>query len=103
MTAKREKTGGRTFGTPNKATAEVKELAREYGPEAVERLAYLMRHAKAEQAQVAAAKELLDRGYGKAGQQMEVNNTRYVIRAPQPAPNVETWLAKYAPKPVNPN
>jgi hypothetical protein len=94
---KREKTGGRTQGTPNKATAEVKELAREYGPEAIKRLAYLMRHAKAEQAQAMAAKELLDRGYGKAIQQMEVNTTRFVIRAPMPL-DTATWVAEHSPK-----
>lgn len=32
---KRVKTGGRIAGTPNKATAEVKELAREHGPDAI--------------------------------------------------------------------
>ena len=37
------KMGGRQVGTPNKATAEVKILARKYGPEAVEKLAKLMR------------------------------------------------------------
>jgi len=39
-----------------------------YGDQALERLAWLMQHAESEQAQVAAAKELLERaGGGTAG------------------------------------
>jgi hypothetical protein len=30
--AKREKTGGRQKGSPNKASAEIKAVAKEYGP-----------------------------------------------------------------------
>jgi len=70
------KTGGRQKGTPNKSTAQIKELAREYGPAAIERLAEkagLLEHlgkmpADTDAAQIAAIKELLDRGYGKATQ-----------------------------------
>ena len=60
--------GGRQKGTPNKATAEIKDIARKYGPDAITRLAYLMTRAESEQAQVAACKELLDRAYGKPAQ-----------------------------------
>ena len=35
------KSGGRTVGTPNKATAEIKDLARVHGPAAIDRLAEL--------------------------------------------------------------
>lgn len=67
--AKGKKTGGGSrAGIPNKSTAEVKELARAHGPAAIKRLAELMKGAESEQAQVAAAKELLDRAYGKAAQ-----------------------------------
>ena len=65
---------GRPPGSVNKITAEVKELARQYGPDAIERLAKLAglagrRYtAKAEAAQVAAIKEILDRAYGKSTQ-----------------------------------
>lgn len=38
-----ERRGGRQKGTPNKATAEVRSLARQFGPEAVEKLVKLMR------------------------------------------------------------
>ena len=66
--AKGHKTGGRKAGTPNKSTAEVKAIAGKYGPDAIARLAHLMINAESEQAQVAAAKELLDRAYGKSTQ-----------------------------------
>lgn len=62
------KTGGRTKGTPNKATASVKALAQQHGPDAIERLAHLMMKAESEAAQVAAANAILDRAYGKPKQ-----------------------------------
>jgi hypothetical protein len=62
------KTGGRVAGTPNKVTQEVKAIAEPYGPQAIARLAHLMEHAESEAAQVAAARELLDRAYGKSPQ-----------------------------------
>lgn len=67
------KTGGRVAGVPNKITADVKELARMYGADAVQVLAEIMRGPdQPPQARVAAAKELLDRGYGKAMQPSEL-------------------------------
>jgi len=66
------KTGGRVAGTPNKATAEIKDIARSYGPEAIERLWKLAKGAESEQAQVAACKEILDRGYGKPSQSVAI-------------------------------
>jgi hypothetical protein len=62
------KTGGRRKGTQNKATAEVKVLAGQYGPEAIETLADLMRNGQNEQTRRAACSELLDRAYGRATQ-----------------------------------
>jgi hypothetical protein len=70
---------GRPKGIPNKATREIKELAQSFGPAAIMRLAELagfavdkdgtkLRAAESEAAQIAATKELLDRGYGKAVQ-----------------------------------
>ncbi len=46
-------------------------LAREYGPEAIKKLAHLMREGDNEQTQRAACSELLDRAYGKATQQTD--------------------------------
>lgn len=51
--------------------AEVKKLARSYGPEAVEKLVYLMRYSPDDRTQKAAADSLLDRGYGRPVQQIE--------------------------------
>ncbi len=64
--AKGKKTGGRKAGTPNKATAEVREIARQYTTEAVETLVSVMRDKGAsDAAKVSAANALLDRGFGK--------------------------------------
>ena len=60
------KTGGRTKGTPNKATAEIRALAQQHGPAAIKRLAWLSLNAASEQTQAFAAEKLLDRGYGRA-------------------------------------
>jgi hypothetical protein len=65
------KTGGRTAGTPNKSTAEIRELAGQYAPVALAELARLGTHANSEQARVSACKEILDRAYGKSTQIME--------------------------------
>ena len=68
------KFGGRVTGTPNKATAEVKALAREYGLVAIERLAELaglrdgISPAANAQGQIVALRELLDRGYRRSVQ-----------------------------------
>src|SRR5262245_58219601 len=62
---------GRKKGTPNKVTAEIKQLAQQYGPEAIAELARLATQAESEAARVAAIKELLDRGYGRAAQPIE--------------------------------
>ncbi|MCY1285671.1 hypothetical protein D9M69_491140 [compost metagenome] len=63
------KTGGRRKGTPNKATVDVKALAQQYSEEAVKSLVEIMRDGDAPHAaRVAAAKDILDRGHGKATQ-----------------------------------
>ena len=66
---------GRPVGSPNKATRDIKALAQVQGPAAIARLVTLggllpggMHKAESEGAQIAAIKELLDRGYGKATQ-----------------------------------
>lgn len=66
--AKGVKTGGRTKGTPNKATKDIRALAQRYTERAIARLAHLMENAESEQAQVTACKELIDRGHGKSTQ-----------------------------------
>ena len=59
---------GRPKGVPNKATADIKALAQVHGPAVIARLALLATTAESQATQVAAMKELLDRGYGKAVQ-----------------------------------
>jgi hypothetical protein len=59
---------GRKKGIPNKSTAEIKELAQQYAPEAIAELARLMKEAESEAARVTAIKEILDRAYGKSPQ-----------------------------------
>lgn len=68
-----ERRGGRQKGTPNRVTADIKAAAQLHGAAALERLAYLMTNAESEAAQVAAAKEILDRAYGKAPQALTVD------------------------------
>jgi hypothetical protein len=67
------KTGGRQKGSLNKATVDVKLAAQAFTTEAVETLANIMRTAESEAARVAAIKELLDRGHGKAKQVVDAN------------------------------
>lgn len=70
------KTGGRKPGTPNKATADIKALAQVHGEQAIGTLAGMIGDPTLPPAaRVAAAKELLDRGYGKAGQSVELSAT----------------------------
>jgi hypothetical protein len=66
-----ERRGGRQKGTPNKATAEVKEAARAYTADAINTLAQIMKAGESEAARVAAANAILDRGYGKPKQSVE--------------------------------
>lgn len=62
------KTGGRQKGTPNKATADIKALAREFTPKAMQRLVKIIEESDSDAAVVSAIKEVFDRGYGKAKQ-----------------------------------
>ncbi len=59
--------GGRPREVP-----EIKALAREHGPEAIARLAELLK-SKDGKVAVAAARELLDRGYGRAPQEVHID------------------------------
>ncbi len=67
------RTGGRKPGTPNKATADVKALASVHAPEAIRVLVSIMNStASSDTARVAAARDLLDRAFGRAHQRTEV-------------------------------
>ena len=85
--------GGRQKGTLNKVTADVKTVAQVYTEEAVNALAVIMRTSESDAAKVAAIKELLDRGHGKATQTMAVDANvkatvhkieREIVRSPNP-------------------
>lgn len=62
---------GRKKGSPNKVTAEVRSIAQQYGEQAIKMLAEMMLAGDSESARIAAAKEILDRAYGKASQVIE--------------------------------
>lgn len=62
---------GNPGGRP-KEVAEVRGLARQHGPEAIAKLAAIMR-ADNSKAAAAAAVALLDRGYGRPAQSIEVD------------------------------
>lgn len=62
-----KKTGGRKAGTPNKITADVRALAQQHAPEVMAALLGIAGDREQQgAARVAACKEILDRGYGKA-------------------------------------
>ncbi len=69
-----ERRGGRKKGTPNKATAAIKEIAGQYTVQAVETLVSILAGGEGipAAAQVAAAKEILDRAHGKPAQSVDV-------------------------------
>ncbi len=69
------KTGGRQKGTPNKATAEVRVLAQEYGPDALQELHRLSQEGASEAARVSACNAILERAYGRspAGVPIEID------------------------------
>ena len=64
---------GRPKGSLNKATADIKALAMQHAPEVMQELARLATQAESEAARVAAIKELLDRGFGKAKQSIDAD------------------------------
>ncbi len=68
--AKRQKTGGRRKGTPNKVTAEIRDAAQQYTVEALEGLAQIARNSDSDAAKVAAWKAILDRGHGRPAQEV---------------------------------
>ncbi len=57
---------GRKLGIPNKTTAEIRDLAKEYAPQAIEKLYNLMLCSESDKIQLMACKEILDRGYGRS-------------------------------------
>lgn len=67
---------GRKKGVPNKTTQQMRELAQQHGPDALQCLLGIMSFGASETARIAAAREVLDRGYGKVAQPVEVADAR---------------------------
>lgn len=87
----RREGAGRPKGSAAKATKDIKELAQSYGPSAIARLAQLsgfmvnedgtpIQGSDSHAAQIAAIKELLDRGYGRARQPVTGDDEEDPIR-----------------------
>jgi hypothetical protein len=74
----RREGAGRPRGALNKLTRPIKELAADQGPASIDKLVYLRDSAQSEQVQFAAAKELLDRAYGRTRQDIDVNGDKRV-------------------------
>jgi len=68
----RVKTGGRKPGTPNKTTAEVRQLAMTKAPEAIQIIADLMANSKNDVVRLHACKEMLNRASGKPTESHEL-------------------------------
>jgi len=78
-----ERRGGRKTGTPNKVTADIRAIAQDYGPSAITVLTEIMQSKEQPPAaRVAAAKELLDRGYGKSIQGVALTGALAITRSP---------------------
>ena len=87
---------GNPGGRPT-AAIEVRELARAHGPECIDKLLEWMRHGDA-QSSIAAAKILLDRGFGKAIQHVAGNGSTPAINlnfGARPIVTAEQAMAAY--------
>jgi hypothetical protein len=93
---KREKTGGRTAGTPNKLTSTVKMMV--LGAlDALGGQKWLVKQAKAHpQAFMQMLKQIIPT------QVVGDMSYRFVARMPKPEGDTDEWLKTYAPKPTHP-
>ena len=64
--AKGKKTGGRQKGSKNIISTDIRYLAQTYGQDAITVLYKLMMNSKQDMVKLNAAREILDRGFGKA-------------------------------------
>lgn len=88
---------GNPTGRPKEAP-EVKAMARVHTAEAIERLVHWLRSDNPK-ASVAAALALLDRGYGRPEQAIEVSGevTNYVARLPALSQATPAWQEQHTP------
>ena len=77
-TAWKKGQSGNPGGRP-KEVAEVRGLARQYTDEAIQTLVTLMQSAKLERTRLAAASELLDRGYGRPPQAIDLGGPIQIV------------------------
>lgn len=83
-----------------KAPADIRSLARAHTERAIQVLQGIMDQPDSPHAaRVAAANSLLDRGWGKPMQSVEVADVtkNYVARMPAKTPSMTEWEARYAP------
>lgn len=89
----RIKTGGRQKGTPNKTTAQVRQLAMTHADDAIGLIADLMANSENDAVRLQAAKELLDRCCGKSVDAREVKRFENAeTRLGRPAPTLDEML-----------
>lgn len=84
---------GRPKGSPNKATADIKALARVHAPVAMKELARIAAKSESDAARVAAIKELFDRGFGKATQPLSGDPDMPPLNIGAAPDAVVSWLA----------
>ena len=70
---------GRKKGSKCKVTADIRAAAQEYGQEALDKLIDIMRNGTYQAVQITAAKEILDRAYGKAKITGEISVVRETV------------------------
>ena len=71
--------GGRKKGVPNKVTQTIREAAQKHGKSAIRTLVDLMNDGQNDSVKIQAAKELLDRGYGKSAIVADINVTHEIV------------------------
>lgn len=86
---------GNPGGRP-KGVAEVRDLAREHTPDVIRTLALLSKAADSDSARVAACKELLDRAWGKAPQEVKADVTYSSLTDEQLKAKLDAALAAAA-------
>lgn len=87
-----------------KAPLEIRSLARKHTVKALQVLADIMEQPNAPpSARALAAQALLDRGWGRAHQSIEISGDvkHNVIRAPMMEVTTEAWSEKHVPHAIN--
>jgi hypothetical protein len=87
---------GNPGGRP-KVIGELQALAREHAPDAIKELARLATKAKGETARVAAIRELLDRGYGKAAQLLDTQDEADERTCEEILASIQTYMVELFP------